>query len=89
MYSAAVYTISQSYCRTAIAENNPLASMSARRSGTSPGRGQVVPGGKPSPISSYTGWISRKNGSPSSGTTCTASQKARCPPGRSARQARA
>ncbi len=39
--------------------------------------------GSPSPIASYTSWISAKNGSPPAGITCTASQNARCPPGRS------
>jgi hypothetical protein len=36
-------------------------------------------GRNPSPIASYTSWMSRKKGSPSSGKTCPALQKARWP----------
>jgi hypothetical protein len=45
-----------------VAENNPDASISARLSGSVSGVGNSVPSGTPSPISSYSRWISPKNG---------------------------
>jgi hypothetical protein len=57
-------------------------------SGSVEGVWYTQPSGNFSPISLYTSWISRKNGSASdSGSTCTASQNARCPPGRSSDEA--
>jgi hypothetical protein len=49
-----------------------------------PGRGQELPGGRPSPISSYTSWISTKRSRHRRGKTWSASQNAKCPPRRSA-----
>ena len=88
MYSAAVYTISQSNCRTCTSENSPLASMSSATGGSSPGRGRGAPAVWPAPISSDTSCSLSKIGSPSSGNTCPADQRARWLPGRSAAQAR-
>jgi hypothetical protein len=78
MYSSAVYSTSQSYCRIAATSNSSVAVICSRHSGSLPGRGQVIPSGSFSPIESYTSWIWSKNGSPpTSGSTCVALQNAR------------